>query len=184
MRRIIILFSVALLLAMGSCKKVTTECMFIVRPLTQVASGGAFATSTGVIAYGFYADTAQWEVSSYANARAGLISNRINKSQTQKYDFFVEQDANTRLNIGPFSRPKAIVVACDTVNRFYGWRHCEIIADMPSVLVPVRFMLWQDTTNYVDSKWFMVNEFYVPKPEPEPEPEPEPDPEPEPEPGA
>lgn len=168
-------------LSVWGCKKGVTNCNYVVTPWVQTTDKGDLALCVDAIGYGFYADTSEWTVTSYDNALAGVITSRTD-AQTKQYDFKVEQNELGKLIIGPFTKRGAMVIVCDVTNRFYAWRYADIGEGLPEVVVPVRFLLWKPMISYEDTRWTVVNEFYVPaEPEPEPEPEPTPDPDPTPE---
>ncbi len=160
--------ALALMLAFApGCKKVNTELVFRLTPYVQTEEDGPEAIAEGVIAYAFAADTADWAVASYADAEAGILTARRREGERQA-DVKTEQNEEGVLEIGPLRNDPTILVVCDVPNRIYAWRQVEIPANLPQLIVRMRFRPWRTDSLYKEANWFMVNET-PPAPPEEPE---------------
>lgn len=161
-------------LAVG-CKKVKLSCMYVVTPYVQETKEGTDRLAAGVVGYAFYADTSGYYVASYDDAEAGRLTALDEGGAPKIFDLKAEQGADGRLRLGPIVRQPVLVVLCDTESRIYAWRQIPVEADLPEILVNVRFRPWKTEREYVEARWTMVNET-PPGSDPEPDPEPGSDP--------
>ena len=139
------------------CKKVNTDLIFRLTPYVQAEENGSETLAEGVVAYAFAADTSQWAVTSYENAEAGLLTARGKEGEKQA-DVTTEQNEEGVLEIGPLHNDPTILVVCDKLNRIYAWRQVEIPANLPQLIVRIRFRPWKTDNLYKEANWFMVNE--------------------------
>ncbi len=160
---------VAMLLsaAVSGCEKPSVDCDYVVTPLVQAEENGEVAAATDVVAYAFYADTAQWAVANYADAENGILTSRTGGG-TMNYALSAIQDDRSDLTLGRITQKPVIVVVCDKAGRIYAWRQIPMEPGIPSIEVKVYFRPWKTVSPYTEGGWYMVNEF-LPEPEPDPE---------------
>ena len=77
----IILFLAAAALFMGCFKDVSYKTTYVFKPLEQEKSGDPTQILADAKLYAFAADTSSWEVASYKDALAGVISQRGNRNE-------------------------------------------------------------------------------------------------------
>ena len=77
----IILFLAAAALFTGCFKDVSYKTTYVFKPLEQEKSGDPTQILADAKLYAFAADTSSWEVASYKDALAGVISQRGNRNE-------------------------------------------------------------------------------------------------------
>ena len=77
----IILFLAAAALFTGCFKDVSYKTTYVFKPLEQEKSGDPTQILAAAKLYAFAADTSSWEVASYKDALAGVISQRGNRNE-------------------------------------------------------------------------------------------------------
>lgn len=165
-RALPILLTIAVLA--GGCKKSTVSTTFIIRPhitrtTIETVNGVETAVSTrtlatGVTAHAFYADTTEWKVASFEDARAGIITNRIDETITMEPVVTGAQDENGAISLGPLTRLRLMLVICyeDDPEKIYGWRNAQTAENLESITVIVTADPYQQT-QYKNSQWAMIN---------------------------
>ena len=137
----IILFLAAAALFTGCFKDVSYKTTYVFKPLEQEKSGDPTQILADAKLYAFAADTSSWEVASYKDALAGVISQRGNRNEK----------ISTPLAAGePYEQEVEIVEGGQPVN-----------------FLPVVFRPWKQEYLYVEEGgWRVVNDKLAPK-EPE-----------------
>lgn len=165
------LYAVAPLLAVaalaGGCEKVTVSSTYIITPyitrttietvdFAEVAVPTT-TLATGVTVHAFYADTTEWKVASFEDARAGTIINRIDGS-TMQPEFSGPQDADGAISLGPVTRLRFMLVICyeDDPEKIYGWRNAQTGENIESISVVVTADPYQQK-QYKNSQWALIN---------------------------
>lgn len=158
--------SLCLLAGMAGCfKEVSYDTAYVLKPLLQNASGSDVEPFEGTLAYAFAADTAEWEVTSYDDALAGIITSRQDPSQKISTPLATAEPYEAEGAVGwltmRIKRSSALVVAVDPTHRLYGYRQQGFGQNMPYLYSTVVFRPWKQS--YDESKsWFMRNDFYTP----------------------
>ncbi len=188
MQRIILY--IAILASLTGCfKELSYNTTVVLRPTQQVVSGGSAVELPGVVAYAFLADTTYFEVTSYENALAGIMSDKETGGQiaaiasSTPYDNDISGFENAiALNIDANAEVISLV-AIDTLNGDYGYTTYEIGVNIATTYIAVNFAPWK-TGQFTYGNWcFVVSEPYEPEipevevPEVEEETEPEVEPE-------
>ena len=141
----IILFLAAAALFTGCFKDVSYKTTYVFKPLEQEKSGDPTQILADAKLYAFAADTSSWEVASYKDALAGVISQRGNRNEKISTPLAAgepyEQEGVEGLLQMSFDRSSVMVVAVDTKNELYGYTQQEVPED---------------------GKWLMFNDSYTP----------------------
>ncbi len=121
----------------------------------------------GVVAYAFLADTTYFEVTSYDNALAGIMSDK--ESGEQIAAFASSQPYNNDVYGYEYAVSLLIdqdvesiaIVAVDTLNEDYGYTTFDLGINIPTTYVAVNFAPWKEGT-FVYGNWcFVVDEPYT-----------------------
>lgn len=156
----ILVCAAALWTFIGCYETVRVETMYTVRPYIQATStDGLDVMDYNAYGWGFYADTAVYAVASYDDALEGIITSKVDGSK-KSYDLIGDKVDQGQLEFLLTSMPVMLVVV-DPVEKLYAWRHAQIAANLPIMNVPVFFRPWKESSLYIDTRWNMVNEFYV-----------------------
>ena len=165
--RIITLFTAVVLFA-GCFKEVSYRTDYVLKPLVQENSGDVaqLLPEGKAQAFAHAADTVFWEVASYEDALAGIITRRDNPSEKQTVPLVTAEPYQQEGIAGWLSmridKPSVMVVAVDTEHRIYGYTQQEIAENFPKLYVSVVFKPWKEGTEYKDGNWIFRNQFYVP----------------------
>ena len=162
----IILFLAAAALFMGCFKDVSYKTTYVFKPLEQEKSGDPTQILADAKLYAFAADTSSWEVASYKDALAGVISQRGNRNEKISTPLAAgepyEQEGVEGLLQMSFDRSSVMVVAVDTKNELYGYTQQEVPENTPKIYVTLIFKRWKQGYSYKDGKWLMFNDSYTP----------------------
>ena len=129
--RIITLFTAVVLFA-GCFKEVSYRTDYVLKPLVQENSGDVvqLLPEGKAQAFAHAADTVFWEVASYEDALAGIITRRDNPSEKQTVPLVTAEPYQQEGIAGWLSmridKPSVMVVAVDTEHRIYGYTKQEI----------------------------------------------------------
>ena len=165
--RIITLFTAVVLFA-GCFKEVSYRTDYVLKPLVQENSGDVaqLLPEGKAQAFAHAADTVFWEVASYEDALAGIITRRDNPTEKQTVPLVTAEPYQQEGIAGWLSmridKPSVMVVAVDTEHRIYGYTQQEIAENFPKLYVSVVFKPWKEGTEYKDGNWIFRNQFYVP----------------------
>ena len=162
----IILFLAAAALFTGCFKDVSYKTTYVFKPLEQEKSGDPTQILADAKLYAFAADTSSWEVASYKDALAGVISQRGNRNEKISTPLATgepyEQEGVEGLLQMSFDRSSVMVVAVDTKNELYGYTQQEVPENTPKIYVTLIFKRWKQGYSYKDGKWLMFNDSYTP----------------------
>ena len=162
----IILFLAAAALFTGCFKDVSYKTTYVFKPLEQEKSGDPTQILADAKLYAFAADTSSWEVASYKDALAGVISQRGNRNEKISTPLAAgepyEQEGVEGLLQMSFDRSSVMVVAVDTKNELYGYTQQEVPENTPKIYVTLIFKRWKQGYSYKDGKWLMFNDSYTP----------------------
>ena len=152
----------------GCFKEVSYRTDYVLKPLVQENSGDVaqLLPEGKAQAFAHAADTVFWEVASYEDALAGIITRRDNPSEKQTVPLVTAEPYDQEGIAGWLSmridKPSVMVVAVDTEHRIYGYTQQEIAENFPKLYVSVVFKPWKEGTEYKDGNWIFRNQFYVP----------------------
>ena len=148
----IILFLAAAALFMGCFKDVSYKTTYVFKPLEQEKSGDPTQILADAKLYAFAADTSSWEVASYKDALAGVISQRGNRNEKISTPLAAgepyEQEGVEGLLQMSFDRSSVMVVAVDTKNELYGYTQQEVPENTPKIYVTLIFKRWKQGYSY------------------------------------
>ena len=157
MKQLITIFCCAILLA-GCFKKVSNDTVFIIKTNLQAESGesGILPAAEGSVAYGWFNRTELWEITSYENAVAGILTNAETGShetaapdaESQTLD---DEEMEGRLRLETRSESVLLVVIYPA-ERMYAWRIFETAENMSPTYLTVHFRPWKEG-NYDDGGW-------------------------------
>lgn len=156
--RIITLFTAVVLFA-GCFKEVSYRTDYVLKPLVQENSGDVaqLLPEGKAQAFAHAADTVFWEVASYEDALAGIITRRDNPTEKQTVPLVTAEPYQQEGIAGWLSmridKPSVMVVAVDTEHRIYGYTQQEIAENFPKLYVSVVFKPWKEGTEYKDGNW-------------------------------
>ena len=137
--RLIALFTAVVLFA-GCFKEVSYRTDYVLKPLVQENSGDVaqLLPEGKAQAFAHAADTVFWEVASYEDALAGIITRRDNPSEKQTVPLVTAEPYDQEGIAGWLSmridKPSVMVVAVDTEHRIYGYTQQEIAENFPKAL--------------------------------------------------
>lgn len=140
-------------------------------PKLQQAENGPESdpTSSQIKAYAYAADTTQWYIASYEDARDGRITMKNDPTQTRNQPNFQAYREESGLYGMEVTSSPLMVVVVDRTNRLYAYSKQEVELSGPEVTFPVLFRLWQKQWIAVENGWRVVNDKYRPEENPEPE---------------
>ena len=142
---------------MIGCHKTDFNLEYVVTPYIQDTAKAADRLATGVIGYAFYVDTNSYYAASYEEVAMGMLAALQEGNPSKSFDMRAVQGEDGKLRFDPIVRGPVMVTLCDTVHRLYAWRQIPVIADLPQVVVNIRFRPWRTDTTYVEARWTMVN---------------------------
>ncbi len=133
----------------------------VVRPWVQTESNGDFVEYDDCVAYAFVADTAEWEVASWEDARLGVLTSKFDSSQTlapvaEGQSFVADSLESTMLALNLGVESAMIVVAHNTTAN-YGYRLYDVGLNISTSYLYARFRTWK-SGEYTESNWI----YYAP----------------------
>lgn len=173
--KILTFVAVAAALAGTGCfKTIGYETFYVLRPWMQEGTAKTPIPREKMLTYAFDADTALWNVLSYEDAVAGIITSRETgeKLQSVAHGEPYAIDGNENWLAMQLDGPRFFILAVDQSNMLYGFTEQPIGENLPQMYVSVTFFPKEKGKRYQKGKWVMCNDFYT-----EPQPEPDPDPE-------
>lgn len=177
-----ILLYAATALVFGGCfKSVSYDTTYILRPYVQTKNQGDFTSLAGVKAYAFAADTTDWEVASYEDALAGILSSKHVLSDrltpvatAEPYPQSTTIPSSVNWLQMQLQGSLMMIVAVDVEHKLYAYRNQEFAENLSPYIISIPFRSWR--TSYTDGGWRIVNEFYTaPDTQPDVTPDPEED---------
>ena len=171
------LFGLALAVAvLWACKSPKLKLDYRMLVYVQRDSLGVSHLGDSVMMYVFYADTAEWKVASYPDAKEGRITSKYGNG-SRSYQLMAQRmipvanegeigysDGNIggtdqAVVVGPLREKPVLIVVCDVEHRCYAWRQVEIAAGLDDIYTILYFRPWKiHPPTYVESRWNFVNE--------------------------
>ncbi len=153
---------IALALLAGACsKKFDTDCTVVLTPYFQPGKSAAKELAPAAVSYGFYADTALWEVAGYDDALAGVITSR-ESGEKRPFDLSAEAPGGGTVNF-VFAASPAMLVSASRDYPIYGWRGAAVTPDLGTLYLSLTFQSFMSDTTYLQSGWYITNG-YIPQP--------------------
>lgn len=126
-------------------------------------------TASQIKAYAYAADTTQWYIASYEDARDFRITRKDDPAETRTQPNFQAYREDSGLYGMEVTSTPLMVVVVDQTNRLYAYSKQEVDLSGPEVTLPVVFRLWSPTWITVENGWRVVNDALRPEETPEPE---------------
>lgn len=169
-----IIVALSMILLTSCFKSVSYDTTYIIKPLTQAASGGAYTPVAGLRAFAYDVDTTAWRVASYADAVANTITDKITSDKLTTpvaVSEPIEIEGLSDCFALKVSAPTIMVVIVDETNKIYAYREQALGENLPELYATFILRTWRLSTQriYIDSGWTIVNEFYTPESTPTPE---------------
>lgn len=157
--RVRILYIFALILTLSSCfKDEEYDSRLIVRPQMQDVSDGEWIAYEGCVAHVFEANSDEWEVLSWDDAVAGILSS-VEDSNIKKYasstssGYYNEDglDEGSMLAVKANQQYVMLVVA-NTTDAFYACQDYTLGMNIGKTYIYSRFRSWK-TSSYEEGDW-------------------------------
>lgn len=141
-----------------------------ISPKLQQAEDGPQTdpTSSQIMAYAYAADTTQWYIASYEDARDYRITMKEDPDQTRTQPNFQAYRENSGLYGMEVTSTPLMVVVVDRTNRLYAYSKQEVDLSGPEQTFPVVFRLWSTAWITVENGWRVVNDAHRPEETPDP----------------
>ncbi len=151
-------FSIPFVFALlAACdKSLPVKFTYTVTPYVQSADKGTVGLCAGAGGYAFYADTSAWEVTSYEDAEAGVLTSRGGQG-TKHFDFDGVQGEDGRISQSPITGQPVMAVVYYPASRSWAVRQVPVGAGIDTIRVSVTFRTWNADSTYTDSKWKVFN---------------------------
>ncbi len=151
----LILSAVAFLCLTSCFNDVSYTTDYILKPHEQGESSGDYLALGGVVAYAFAGTTDDWEVLSYEDALAGVITSiETGEQRTAFVEAVPYNESDTELLIA-LDRIEVILVAVDPATEVYAYTNYTVPQNFSEVLVDIVFRPWK-TSTYTASTWTFV----------------------------
>lgn len=136
-----------------------------ISPKLQVEMEGPESdpTASQIKAYAYAADTTQWYIASYEDARDGKITLKADPAQTRSQPNFQAYREDSGLYGMEVTSTPLMVVVVDRTNRLYAYSKQEVELSGPEVTFPIVFRLWNETWIAVENGWRVVNDAFRPE---------------------
>lgn len=150
---------VAIVAIAGCFKEEAFDTTIVFRPAEQLESGGDFTNLTGVVAYAFDADTTSYEVASYDDALAGILTNKksgkINPpiATAVAYDGGIEDAISLQVQ-----QEEVMFVAVDTKNEIYAYTNYTVGLNLATTYISIPFRTWKSSSFSQGTWWYVVPE--------------------------
>lgn len=145
-----------LLLATGCFKKVTTATTLVIKPMVEAASGAGATNTDEAFGYIYYTDTKDWEIKSYDDAEAKIITSTATAEQRTTPDVesepYTYKEFDTKyIAMSQASSPALVVVVYPPAKMYaYMWRNSEA-ENLPETFLTLIFHEWK-TATYPEGK--------------------------------
>ncbi len=155
-----VILSLVILLGCTSCfKKTEYDTTYIARIYEQTESSGDYTSLSGVKLYAFEGSTEDWEVSSYEDALAGIITSIDSGEQKGPFAWGESVDGSDTTLSMQLTKVEVVIVAVNPATLTYGYTSYEVPINFPEVYVDIILYSWKDGT-YTTGKWtFTTPEF-------------------------
>ena len=142
MRKILTFVGVlAALFVTGCFKTIRFETFYVLRPWMQEGTTKTPIPTDKMLTYAFDADTTQWDVLSYEDAVAGIITSRLTGEKrhpiAQGEPYVI--DGNENWQAMQLNGPQFFILAVDQLNKLYGFTQQPIGENLPEMYVSVSF---------------------------------------------
>ncbi len=137
-----------------------------VDPSVQATEDGepSYLHSTSMDVYAFAADTTEWCILSYDDARVGTITSKRDPSQQRTTPSFKGyKQSSSELYKMTVSAPVLMVVVVDKMNRIYAYTRCDADLEGESPTWAVTLRPWIGEWKSVEEGWCMVNDTHRPE---------------------
>lgn len=156
---------VVALVATGCFKKVTTDTTLRIKVLSEETSGGGTVAAEGCYAYVYYTDKADWEIASYEDAAAKIITHpetgeTRNEPDGESEVYQAEGSTTEYLSLFQDKSPALVVVVYPEAKMYaYIYRKAEAI-NLHYTYLTLIFHKWKKET-YTEGtqagyKWTVV----------------------------
>ena len=150
------------------------ETLIEVEPFLQDVSGGAesaYATSNLVVYAYFGTKINPWEVVSYEDALAGVLTNKNTGDKKTVPDVTATPTTDGKMSLGTLSDTQIVLIICDrdghgaAGSKMYGFRETGAAEGIASRNLKVTFRPWETRGDYYDSAttWTMRNDNPAPE---------------------
>ncbi len=146
--------------------EIPTELKTYISPKIQTVEDGELTdptSATQMQVYAYAADTTQWYIASYEDARNGKITYKSDVTQTRIAPTYQAYRESSGLYGMTVTTTPLMVVVVDRSNRLYAYSKQEPDLLGASPTYPVVFRLWRDTWISVEEGWRIVNENFRPE---------------------
>ena len=143
-----------------------TELKAYISPKIQTVEGGEVedpSSATQMQVYAYAADTTQWYIASYEDARNGKITYKSDSTQTRIAPTYQAYRESSGLYGMTVTATPLMVVVVDRTNRLYAYSKQEPDLAGASPTYPVTFRLWRETWISVEEGWRIVNDAFQPE---------------------
>jgi hypothetical protein len=123
--------------------------------MLQFRTSGADTVCLSVKCFTLTGDTAQWGVASWADAAAGLLTDRVTGAQRSAETLLLPA-ADSLLHF-TLAVPRTVALVCDTTDSIYALRNIDVVGGLPSLSLKVRFSTTNVNPRYRENGWLMVN---------------------------
>lgn len=163
----------ALCVATGCFKKVTTNTTFVVKSIIQAESGGENRAATDIVAYAYYTGSDDWMVTSYDDALRGIITDSLGVERRTQPDVvgepFYKEGWLGNYTALPLDQSPAMVVVVSPETRMYAYIFKELnIENLPETYMTLLFHPWKNKP-YTEGMATKGGVWYVFPPAPLPE---------------
>lgn len=150
----------------GCFKDVSYKTSYVIKPLSQETSRDETLPLEGARAYAYDVDTTFWEVATYEDALAGVVSRKENPSERLSSPYATAESYQWEGAVGwlrmPLDKPSQMVVVVDPTHRLYAFTQQEIVENLPVLYVSLAFKPWKEGYSFREGAWVVCNEFYEP----------------------
>ncbi len=128
----------------------------------QLESGGDYIPLDGVVAYAFAADTTDFQVLSYEDALAGVVSSKADGSRIEPIATATPYSGAEALECAIEMRitnyESVMLVVADAKSEGYGYANYEIGLNLENTYITLSFLAWREGW-YSQSFWqFIMSE--------------------------
>ncbi len=131
------------------------DTLYVLRVYEQEESGDDFIPLDGCEAYAFAGNTDEWEISSYEDARAGVLTSIETGEQRGPFAWSEPyNDSETQLQL-QLDREEVILVIVDPATEVYAYTDYTVPVNFSEVVVDIVFRPWKDSS-FTASTWTFI----------------------------